>query len=213
VNALVVAVDGPGGSGKSTVSRLLAERIGWAHLDTGAFYRAATLIALEEGIDPHDGLGVLEAISGRRFGQADGVMMLDGRDVSTEIRSEAVTGAVSEVSAHPAVRQAMVALQRAWVQDRAGTVAEGRDIGTVVFPDAHLKVFLTADPVERARRRAGETGADSVLVGEALARRDQIDSTRPTSPLRPADDAVIIDTTGMSIEAVVAEILDHLTPV
>jgi cytidylate kinase len=168
VNGDVIAVDGPGGSGKSTVSRALAERLGWKHLDTGAFYRAATLVVLEAGIDPDDADSVVEAVGGHRYEQENGRMTVDGRDVSSDIRTEAVTGAVSAVSAHPRVRSLMVELQRSWVDLHTGAVVEGRDIGTVVFPSAALKVFLTADPSERARRRSVETGEDPGAVVAAL---------------------------------------------
>lgn len=206
----VIAIDGPGGSGKSTVSRAVADRLGWAHLDTGAFYRAATLVALEQGADIHDEKAILDAIEGTRFEQEEGVMMLGGRDVSAEIRTEEVTGAVSAVSAHPQVRKVMVAKQRVWADKHPGAVVEGRDIGTVVFPHALLKVFLTADPTERARRRAGETGEDSGSVAAALERRDQLDSTRNTSPLKPAEDAHVIDTTDLAVGDVVETIIGYL---
>lgn len=206
----VVAVDGPGGSGKSTVSRKLAERLGWTHLDTGAFYRAATLVVLESGADVDDERAILDAIEGLVFGQEDGVMTIDGRDVSIDIRSDAVTGAVSAVSAHPQVRKVMVSMQRVWAERHPGSVVEGRDIGTVVFPYALLKVFLTADPAERARRRAGETGAETGSVERDLERRDRFDSSRAASPLRPADDAVVIDTTDLGIDEVVQAIVDRL---
>ena len=155
----IVAIDGPGGSGKSTVARRVAERLGWSHLDTGAFYRAATVAVLRAGIDPEDSHSVLASLTGRVFSQEPGVMLLDGEDVSVAIRQEDVTAAVSAVSAHPEVRRLLVGMQRDWVAERpGGAVVEGRDIGTVVFPDAMVKVYLDADPVVRARRRAGETG-------------------------------------------------------
>jgi cytidylate kinase len=204
----VIAVDGPGGSGKSTVSRAVAERLGWAHLDTGAFYRAATVVTLERGIDPTDGDAILAELVGTPFDQVDGRMVIDGRDVSDVIRSEPVTAAVSAVSAHPGVRAEMVARQRRWVEGRAGVVVEGRDIGTVVFPHAEVKVFLTADPSERARRRAGETGGDAGVVAAALARRDRLDSSRDVSPLQAATDAVMIDTTELSIDEVVGAVIE-----
>lgn len=210
-HAEVVAIDGPGGAGKSSVSRLVAARIGASHLDTGAFYRAATLAVLEAGADPESAEAVLEVVSGRDIDQCEGRTLLDGVDVSTGIRSEEVTEAVSAVSAHPAVRELMVQAQREWVERQPGpVVVEGRDIGTVVFPDATLKVFLDADPAVRARRRSGETGTAPDSVAEALRRRDTFDSTRATSPLRPADDAVHLDTTHLSLHEVVEAILGHL---
>jgi cytidylate kinase len=206
----VIAIDGPGGSGKSTVSRAVADRLGWAHLDTGAFYRTATLIVLEAEVDVTDEKGILDILEGKRFDQERGVMRVDGRDVSAAIRSDDVTHAVSAVSAHPQVRKVMVSMQRVWAERHPGAVVEGRDIGTVVFPHALLKVFLTADPAERARRRAGETGNDSGEVAAALERRDALDSTRTTSPLKPADDAWVIDTTDIGIEEVVQSIVDRI---
>jgi cytidylate kinase len=204
---VIIAVDGPGGSGKSTISRLLAQRHALPHLDTGAFYRAATLAVLEEGVDPIDQSAVVQAVRPRRFEQKNGRLLMDGVDVSAQIRTPQVTAQVSAVSAHPRLRQLMVALQRAWVADQGGSaVVEGRDIGTVVFPEAELKVWLTADPAERARRRALETGADQRVVAADLVRRDQYDASRPISPQRPAEDAVVIDTTGLSIEEVVERI-------
>lgn len=205
----VIAVDGPGGSGKSTVSRAVAHRLGWVHLDTGAYYRAATLAALDAGADPADPDAVVDALEGRRFAQEDGRMWLDGRDISAEIRSDRVTSAVSAVSAHPPVRQRMVELQRDWVTAHGGrAVVEGRDIGTVVFPRAVVKVHLTADPTERARRRAAETGAAADRVATDLSRRDRVDSSRPTSPLAVAEDAVVIDTTHLGVEEVVDRVID-----
>ncbi len=206
----VIAVDGPGGSGKSTVSRKLAAQLGWTHLDTGAFYRAATLLVLEAGADIDNEKAILEVLAFRRFGQEDGVMTVDGRDVSGPIRGEDVTGAVSAVSAHPQVRKVMVAMQRTWAERHPGSVVEGRDIGTVVFPDALLKVFLTADPAERARRRADESGGDTPSVEKALERRDRFDARRAASPMRPADDAIVIDTTDLGIDEVVAAILERV---
>ncbi len=205
---IVITVDGPAGSGKSTVSRAVAGRLGWRHLDTGAYYRAATVAALEAGAHPAAEEAVLAALEGRHFDQVEGAMLLDGRNISTEIRSEAVTAAVSSVAAHPRVRRLMVELQRRWVGQRTGAVVEGRDIGTVVFPDAGVKVFLTADPAERARRRAAETGHAAEAVATAIDRRDRLDSTRPVSPLRPAEDALVIDTTELGIEEVVDLIVE-----
>jgi cytidylate kinase len=210
VNPNVVAVDGPGGSGKSTVSRRVAERLGWRHLDTGAFYRAATVVVLEAGADPGDPGAVMAAVAGRRFEQQGGVTTIDGLDVSGAIRSQDVNAAVSAVSAHPDLRRMMVAAQRAWVAGLgSGAVVEGRDIGTVVFPDARVKIFLTADPAERARRRAVEMEGPTEEVATHLQLRDRLDSTRAVSPLKPAGDAVAIDTTGLGIEEVVDRVVQR----
>lgn len=207
----LIAVDGPGGAGKSTVSRMLADRLGLSHLDTGAFYRAATLAVLEAGVDPSDQAAVMTVMEGRPIDHAERRTFLDGRDVSDEIRTDPVTEVVSAVSSHPQLRHRMVEAQRRWVDDRGGAaVVEGRDIGTVVFPGADLKVFLDADPAVRAVRRSGETGGVVDQVAEALRQRDRLDSSRPTSPLRPAPDAVVIDTTDLTLDQVVERILSFL---
>lgn len=206
---MVVAVDGPAGSGKSTVSREVARTLGWAHLDTGAFYRAATYLVLVNRTDPTDPEAVHRLVAGAEFDQRDGRMFIGVEDVSESIRSPAVDALVSQVAAMPQVRAEMVRHQRRWV-DRfhQPVVVEGRDIGTVVFPDAPVKIFLTADPAERARRRALETGEDVAAVEDSLRRRDAIDSSRQTSPLRPAFDATKVDTTGHTVEEVVATIVE-----
>ena len=206
---MIVAIDGPAGSGKSTVSRRLAERLGWRHLDTGAFYRAATLVVLRAGADPADPTAVEEAVRGRRFRQANGSMLLDGEDVSAAIRTSLVDENVSAVSAHPGLRSRMVIAQRNWVKDEhEDAVVEGRDIGTVVFPQAALKIWLAATPAERARRRATQTGEDPVRVEEELARRDEADATRLVSPQLPAADAIHLDTTFLTVDEVVDRIID-----
>ena len=208
MTAVVVAIDGPGGVGKSTVSSLVAEQIGAAHLDTGAFYRAAALAVLRAGADPEDSAAVVAAVSGRRIDHDRGRTTLDGADVSDAIRTDEVTAAVSAVSGHPELRERMVEAQQQWVNRRGNrAVVEGRDIGTVVFPEATLKIYLDADPAVRAARRSGETGVATIDVAEALARRDRLDSTRPTSPLAAAADAIDLDTTELSVEEVVARIL------
>ncbi|MFM8303867.1 MAG: (d)CMP kinase [Actinomycetota bacterium] len=207
----VVAIDGPSGSGKSTVARAVADDLGLEVLDTGAMYRAVTQAALERGIDLTDGdaLGVLASTLAI---DVDDSVRLDGRDVTAVIRGPEVTAAVSTVAAHPQVRAVLVARQRAWAETRGGGVVEGRDIGTVVFPDAALKIFLTASEGERARRRqrdevaAARTTDLSAVAGD-LARRDRLDSGRAASPLVAADDAVVVDTTAMGKDAVVVHVV------
>lgn len=201
----VIAIDGPGGSGKTTVSREVARRLKLPHLDTGAFYRAVTLAALRAG-RPAD-LGSLAATLELEY--EDGVMYLHGEDVSRAIREQAVTDYVSEVSAEPVVRSVMVDRQRRWVTERGGSaVVEGRDIGTVVFPDAAVKVFLTARPEIRAARRAGETRTEDLeQVASTLERRDRLDSSRAVSPLVAADDAVVIDTSDLTVREVADRIV------
>lgn len=213
---MVIAIDGPGGVGKSTVARGIATAIGAAYLNTGAYYRAATIAALDAGVALDDPEAVTEAVAGRRFAFAGEDMLLDGQDVSEQSRSPEVTGNVSVVSAIPSVRALMVRYQREWVADHDGhAVVEGRDIGTVVFPDADVKVFLTASEEERARRRSGDREAEGQDVGtiaEALRRRDHIDSTRQTSPLTAAEDAVTIDTTSYDADEVIRIILGLIDP-
>lgn len=208
---MVIAIDGPGGVGKSTVSRRVAQLLGAAHLDTGAFYRAATLAVLEAGKDPTDHGAVQDVVARIDIGYDHGTVTLDGRDVTDLVRGDDVTGAVSAVSAIPEVRTLIVEAQRRWVAEHGEpAVVEGRDIGTVVFPDAALKVFLTADARTRAERRAGDAEADGVDIDELTRRlkeRDRADSSRAASPLRPADDAVIVDTTMLTVEQVVTVVL------
>ena len=207
----VVAIDGPSGAGKSTVARGVAEALGLQVLDTGAMYRAVTLAALERGVDLDDSDACAQVASTSQVEVGDRVL-LDRRDVTADIRTPAVTSAVSAVSAHPGVRQVLVAQQRSWVETHGGGVVEGRDIGTVVFPDAAVKVFLSASDDERARRRQLDEGAadrtvDVEHVREELERRDRLDSTRATSPLVAAPDALHIDTTSRSIDGIVDEIV------
>jgi cytidylate kinase len=213
VSSLIVTIDGPGGTGKSTVSRVVAHKAGLPHLDTGAFYRAATLAVLEAGIDPVDSDAVLDVVAGLRLGQEAGRMYLDGRDVSEEIRSEEVTGAVSAVSAHPGVRERLVDMQRVWIAEHGERgVVEGRDIGSVVFPEADVKVFLDASAEVRAQRRARETGESVDEVLADLNRRDRFDSTRTTSPLTIPNDAVVVDTSHLSFDEVVERLLALVHP-
>ena len=207
VSTMIVTLDGPGGTGKSTVSRVVAYKVGLPHLDTGAFYRAATLAVLEAEVNPSDGVAVENVVSQLEMSQESGRMYLNGRDVSTEIRGEAVTAAVSAVSAHPDVRKRLVEMQRAWVEEHGGGVVEGRDIGSVVFPDATVKVFLDASPEVRAGRRAMETGESVEEVLNDLNRRDQLDSTRTASPLTIPEGALVIDTSDLTFAEVVDEVL------
>lgn len=208
----MVAIDGPAASGKSTTARLAAERLGFRYLDTGAMYRAITRKVLDEGVDPADeaAVGVLAARVRLTF--AADRLLLDGKDVTDRLRAGEVTSAVSLVARVPAVRREMVRLQRE--SARAGPcVVEGRDIGTVVFPEAPVKIFLVASLAERARRRRaelGEAAPDEAALTEEIRRRDALDSTREDSPLRPAADAIRLDTTGLTIPETVDAIVAHV---
>jgi CMP/dCMP kinase len=203
---MVIAIDGPAGAGKSSVARGVAAELGFTYLDSGAMYRCVALAGIERGADLDAPKEMGELAAGLRIAMEGERVELDGREVSEEIRAPAVSEASSRVSVHPKVREAMVASQRRMIA-AGGYVAEGRDIGTVVSPDAPLKVFLTASPEERARRRAAQTGEDEVAVLEAQLERDRRDQTRAHSALRPAEDAVEIDTTGLSQEEVVARVV------
>jgi cytidylate kinase len=209
---VVIAIDGPGGVGKSTVSSRVAVALGYPHLDTGSTYRAAGLLALRCGAELAEAEAVADAIRGADITIEAGVVVVDGVDVTEELRVDEVTSASSTVAAHPEVRAGIVALQRSWVADHGGAaVVEGRDIGTVVFPDAPVKIYLTARPEVRAARRANDAEAASKTleqIAAELATRDHADSTRATSPLRPADDAIIVDTSDLSIDDVVETILE-----
>ena len=196
---LVIAIDGPAGSGKSTLGRALAERLGLSTLDTGASYRAVAALMIRRGVDPTDGAAVAALAQRARLEVAHRVI-IDGIDVTEEIRSEQVNAAVSLVAANADVRAALVVWQRAWAAAHGGGIIEGRDIGTVVFPDAAVKLYLTAHASERARRRSEEGQ-------ESIDRRDRLDSTRATSPLVSAPDARTIDTTEMPVDEVVALVL------
>lgn len=208
MSRLIVAIDGPGGTGKSTVSRAVAERAGLPHLDTGAFYRVATLAALRSGVDLSSEGEVEDVVRDADFAVLEGRMLLDGEDVSEEIRGEAVTTAVSQVSAHPEVRRLLVERQREWVVSHGDkAVVEGRDIGSVVFPRAEVKVYLDASPDVRARRRAIQDGVDPEAVISDLARRDHLDSTRLASPLTVPEGAVVIDTSDLGFDEVVDRVL------
>ncbi len=205
---LIIAIDGPAASGKSTTARLVAARLGYLHIDTGAMYRAMTLRVLEERIhlDDHETIGRLaEQTEIQLRQQEDGLhIFLDSRDVSELIRSQAVTKAASPVSSIKAVREVMVREQRK-MGESGGIVLEGRDIGTVVFPNADLKIFLVAQVEERAKRRQKDFQKNGIEVGletltDELIKRDEFDSTRKESPLRKADDAILLDTSSMTID-------------
>jgi cytidylate kinase len=208
----LVAIDGPAGSGKSSVARTVAEELGVVDLNTGAAYRAVALLALRDGVDLEDGASLAE-ISGRVSLDGEGARV-DGTAIpEEELRTPEVSAAASTVSAKPEVRAVLLDVQREAARrarEQGGAVVEGRDIGTVVLPDAELKIFLSAAPEERARRRAHQTGREAELdrIREAMNRRDRQDSERTTSPLRPAADAVILDTTTLSLEEVSSRVLE-----
>lgn len=203
----VIAIDGPAGSGKSTVARALAEHLGLKYLDTGAMYRAVAFAVLRAGGDPDDAESTTAIARLVDLDIGLDRVMVDGVDATVEIRGPEVSRAVSAVAANPEVRKELVSRQREWAVRQGGGVLEGRDIGTVVFPDAELKVYLTADPEERARRRAKEvTDLDYEQVAADIARRDALDTTRAADPLVEAADATVVDTTGLDIDEVVATI-------
>lgn len=208
----VIAIDGPAGAGKSTVAKALAERLGLRYLDTGAMYRAVAFATLRRGVDPDDTDTVARVVEGIEMDMAaDGTVVVDGVDATIEIRGPEVTRAVSLVAANPKVRQEMCRLQRSWAVEMGGGVMEGRDIGTVVFPDAELKVFLDASPEVRASRRSKEVSDLSYeTVATDLARRDALDQGREHSPLQEAPDAVVIDTTDLSVDDIVDLMIGHL---
>ena len=199
---VVIAIDGPAGAGKSTVARGLANALGFTYLDSGAMYRSVALLSLRS---PDRDAAGLAADARIELGGAGAKVLLDGEDVSREIRTPEVSAQASVVAAEPAVREALVAKQRALLAE-GDWVAEGRDIGTVVAPGAELKVYLDADPAERARRRAEELGADADRVLAEQTLRDQRDRSREASPLRAAEGAVTLDTTGLDVEEVVGRI-------
>jgi len=207
----VIAIDGPAGSGKSTVGRALAERLGLTYLDTGAMYRGVAFAALRRGIDPADADPVAHLMEHLEMEVGDRTLVVDGVDASIEIRGPEVTRAVSVVAANPAVRAELRSRQREWAKRHGGGVIEGRDIGTVVFPDARLKVYLTASPEVRAARRSKEVAdLDYETVARDIARRDALDQGREDSPLTEADDAVVVDTSDKGIDEIVDELLGLL---
>lgn len=209
---IVIAIDGPAGSGKSTVARLLADRLDLDYLDTGAMYRSVTWAVLQRGVAPnaHDEVAAVAREIDIDLG-VDGAVVVDGIEVTGAIRSADVSQSVSAVAANQAVRAELVQRQRDWTRKRGGGVLEGRDIGSVVFPDAKLKVYLTASTEARAARRAREEErSDEHAVAADLQRRDKLDSERTHDPLRQVADAVIVDTTDLSIDEVVGHITELL---
>jgi cytidylate kinase len=209
----VIAIDGPAGSGKSTVARTLAARLDLPYLDTGAMYRAVTFATLRRAVDPAEAEPVAHiAVECELDVAQDGTVTVDGVDATIEIRGPEVTRAVSIVAANPAVRDELRRRQREWAEAKDGGVVEGRDIGTVVFPDAELKVFLDANPSVRASRRSKEVSDLSYeTVAADLAKRDALDEGRDHSPLRPADDAFIIDTSDLSVDQIVERVMEKLS--
>jgi cytidylate kinase len=209
-SSTVIAIDGPAGAGKSTVGRAIARRLGVEYLDTGAMYRAVTFAVLRRGVDPHDVEGVAAVAADIDLRIDDDGVFVDGEDATVEIRGREVTGAVSSVAANSGVRAEMVDVQRAWVAQHGGGVVEGRDIGSVVFPNADLKLFVTASARVRAERRVAEIGGDVDDVEASIIERDRKDSSRADSPLVEASGSVVVDTTGMTIEEVVEHIVEML---
>ncbi len=204
---IVVAIDGPAGAGKSSVGQAVAERLDLGYLDTGAMYRAVTFGVLQRGIDPHDDAAVASAADAIELHLADGTVTVDGHDATTAIRGREVTAAVSAVSANSAVRSVLVDRQRCWVSEHGGGVVEGRDIGSVVFPDALLKLYITASPRVRAERRVAQTGGEVAEVEASIIARDRFDSGRADSPLMQAGGSVVIDTSSMSLDDVVEQVV------
>lgn len=208
---MVITIDGPSGVGKSSVTRAVASACGYEALDTGAMYRAATLAVLQAGVTPEDTDAAIDVIERSQIAYVDGTILLGGADVSAEVRGSEVTSAVSVVAAIPQVRRILVDLQRAWVSERDGeAVVEGRDIGTVVFPDAAVKIFLVARPEVRARRRAGDAEVSDLsthAIEHSLRRRDHLDSTRKISPMLAAGGALTIDTSELSLSEVTEKVL------
>ncbi|WP_075426755.1 (d)CMP kinase [Candidatus Kryptonium thompsonii] len=212
---IIIAIDGPAGSGKSTTARLVAQKLGYTYIDTGAMYRALTLKVIESNVDPNDEDSIVKLAENTRidliYENGNLKVILDNRDVSDKIRTPEVTSLVSVVSAHPKVRDIMVKKQRELGKD-GGVVIDGRDIGTVVFPNADLKIFMTADVKERAKRRQKELKAQGFEIEiekliKEIEERDEFDSNREISPLKKADDAIEIDTTNLTIEEQVELVL------
>jgi cytidylate kinase len=204
----VVAIDGPAGAGKSTIARELARVLNLPYLDTGAMYRGITCAVLRKGVNPIDDAAVAQLALATQLEISEDGLLVDGVDATVDIRGEAVTRAVSSVAANSEVRRDLRERQRSWVASRGGGVVEGRDIATVVFPDARLKVFLTASPLVRAQRRVAQIGGDVEQIALDIAERDHKDSTRSDSPLRESENAILVDTSDRSIEDVVKQIVE-----
>lgn len=209
----VIAIDGPAGAGKSTVAREVSTATGLKYLDTGAMYRCVALAVQQSSTDPHDAEAVGRIARDVKVVIEEFGAQLNGTDVTELIRTHEINSIVSVIAAHTPVRDAMREQQRAWVAHHGGGVIEGRDIGTVVFPDAELKVFLTASPVVRAERRVQQNGGDIEVVASSIAERDHLDSTRLDSPLKPSADSVIVDSSNRTISEVVQEIVSHFAQV
>ena len=203
----VVAIDGPAGAGKSTIARELARVLNLPYLDTGAMYRGITCAALRQGVDPSDDSVVAQLAITTVLDISNEGLFVDGVDATADIRGEAVTRAVSSVAANSDVRRELRERQRVWVAERGGGVVEGRDIATVVFPDARLKVFLTASPLVRAQRRVAQIGGDVEQIARDIAERDHKDSTRVDSPLRESENSLVVDTSNRTIGEVVDQIV------
>jgi cytidylate kinase len=205
----VIAIDGPAGAGKSTVAKMVAEASGLPYLDTGAMYRCVALQTLRDKVDP-TAASIVGFVAENAVISVEGTCSsLNGEDVSDLIRTPEIAAIVSVIATHTPVRTAMRHQQQRWIASHGGGVVEGRDIGTVVFPEAKVKIFLTASPDERATRRVGQSGGDIASVAANIAERDRIDSERVDSPLRPAEDAIIVDSTGLNIAEVVTIIVGH----
>ena len=205
---IVVAIDGPAGAGKSTIAKALAAKLQVRYLDTGAMYRAVTFAAMNSGIDLLNQDLVAELTRESKMLLTDESVVINGLDATVAIRSSEVTAAVSTVAANSQVRTELRERQRQWIADHNGGVVEGRDIGSVVFPDATLKVYLTASPIVRAERRVAQSGGNVDEIAAAIASRDLQDSSRSDSPLTQTDDAVTIDTSERSIDEVVAQLVE-----